>query len=357
MAGFQNVVLTDQDDQNLPDDMSLEQIIDLGKGGKPGQPEEIEIGIEDPLDTGKPHAVDLDDDGNEIEIIDDTPDPRDRGRPAAPPVTPEDDFIATEAELQTYRSNRTRQRVENLAKRGHEERRAKEEAIRRESAAIEYAKTLAQENAELRRIQQATANAQLTATKDAAEARMREAQAKYKDAVEKADPEEMAVATAELSRASAFLAAIPDAPRPLPPPKPAPQVSQYSERMAGWLSRNQWFATDQRLHNTAMGYHHVAVAQGLTPDSEQYYAFIDRNMSAHLGGPAPAPAPEQRHQSAQPKPRHVAPVNPAEPSQRATPAKGKIVLTQSQRSIADALGVPYIEYAKQLQQYDRSKQS
>lgn len=354
---FHNVVLNDSPGTDVPDDLSLEQLIDLGKGGKTPPDEDVEIGIEDPLDTGRPHAVDLTEEPEEeVEIVDDTPDPRDRGRPVAPPVTPEDDFITTDAELQSYRSNRTRQRVETLAKRGHEERRAKEEALRRESAAIEYAKRIHAENAELRRIQNATAAAQLQSTREAAEGKMREARAKYKDAVERADPEEMATATAELTQASAFLAAIPEAPRQLPPPTPAPAVSQYSDRMSNWLNRNQWFQTDQRLHNTAMGYHHVAVAQGLTPDSEQYYSFIDRNMSAHLGGTAPAPAPEQRQTQQPPKPRHVAPVNPAEPAARAAPTKGKIVLSQSQRAIADALGVPYIDYAKQLQRYEQGKQ-
>lgn len=338
--GFTTVNLG-ADDVEVPDgDMSFEQIAALSPDKKPAAaPAEEEPEIEEEADESG------------IEVVDDT-DPADRGRPVAAADTPENDFVVTESELQSYKAKRTQERIATLARKGHEERRAKQEVLKQNNHLVDYGKTLYAENEKLRQMVQREALARIEATKRAAEGELLQAQAEYKEAFEQADPEKITAATTKLSRASTILSSLPTAP-PVVPAAPQPDVAQVSPRLSAWVQKNQWFTSDQRLHNTAMGYHQIALAQGVPPDTDQYYDFIDRNMSAHLGGPAPTTAPAQtRPAAAAPaKPRFVAPVNPSGTSDaKPAPAKsGKVVLSKSEVDMARALGVPLVDYARQKQ--------
>ena len=82
------------------------------------------------------------DDKFEVEIEDDTP-PADRGRKAAPP--PED---PTEDELNSY-DEKVQARIKKFTRGYHDERRAKEEALRERQAAEAYAKQVYEENKRL----------------------------------------------------------------------------------------------------------------------------------------------------------------------------------------------------------------
>ena len=74
----------------------------------------------------------------EIEVVDDTP-PKDRGRkPSEPPEE------VTEEELEGY-SEKVRKRLQHFSKGYHDERRAKEAAIREKQAMEELAQKMAEE--------------------------------------------------------------------------------------------------------------------------------------------------------------------------------------------------------------------
>jgi hypothetical protein len=79
----------------------------------------------------------------EIEVEDDTPE-ADRGRKAAPP--PQD---VTDEELENY-SEKVKSRIKHFSKGYHDERRAKEAALREREALEDYAKNLIAENNKLK---------------------------------------------------------------------------------------------------------------------------------------------------------------------------------------------------------------
>src|ERR1035437_3176924 len=84
------------------------------------------------------------DDGSEIEIIDDTPEV-DRGRPTAnePPSD------VTDEELSQYSKGRPADRIRQLGKGIHDERRAKETASRERDEALRLAQSIVVENQRL----------------------------------------------------------------------------------------------------------------------------------------------------------------------------------------------------------------
>ena len=79
----------------------------------------------------------------EIEVEDDTP-PEDRGRKPSEP--PQD---VTDEELENY-SEKVKSRIKHFSKGYHDERRAKETALREREALEEYAKNLIAENNKLK---------------------------------------------------------------------------------------------------------------------------------------------------------------------------------------------------------------
>ena len=114
----------------------------------------------------------------EVEIEDDTP-PEDRGR--KPMKEPVDD--PTEDELASY-DEKVQNRIKKFTRGYHDERRAKEQALREREAAETYAKQIIEEN---KRLQQQLANGSqkyIETSKSAAETRLDSAKDKLKTAFE-----------------------------------------------------------------------------------------------------------------------------------------------------------------------------
>jgi hypothetical protein len=45
-----------------------------------------------------------------------------------------------------------------------------------------------------------------------------------------------------------------------------------------WIKQHPEFFTDPKFNSQAMGYHNLAVAEGLTPDTPEYFAYIEEGM-------------------------------------------------------------------------------
>src|SRR5210317_2618387 len=98
--------------------------------------EDVEVSVEDDED---------DSDDFEYEVVDDTP-PQDRNRKPLP-----NDIVEglEQDEAEEY-SAKVKQRIDQLKKAWHDERRAKEEAAREREAAAQYAQQIMQERDRLR---------------------------------------------------------------------------------------------------------------------------------------------------------------------------------------------------------------
>ena len=120
----------------------------------------------------------------QVEVVDDTPE-QDRGRPPMkePPAEVTDD------ELAQY-SEGVKKRIQHISKGYHEERRAKEAALREREEAVRLAQTLMEEN---KKLQSNLGQGQ--------QALLEQAKAKYKAAYESGDSDALVAAQEELTAA------------------------------------------------------------------------------------------------------------------------------------------------------------
>ena len=130
----------------------------------------------------------------EIEVEDDTP-AADRGRtPSEPPAEVTDD------ELESY-SEKVKKRIQHFSKGYHDERRAKEQALREREAVESYAKQLIEENNRLKSDGIKSQNALIESAKRQVEAEMLAAKRAYKDAYERGESDAILEAQQQLNNA------------------------------------------------------------------------------------------------------------------------------------------------------------
>ena len=280
----------------------------------------------------------------EIEVVDDTPE-EDRGRkPGDPPPEVTDD------ELEGY-SKSVRARIGHISRGYHDERRAKEAALREREEAVRVAQSLIEENRRLKGGTDQANSLLLAEAKRTAEHELANAKRLYKDAYESGDPDRVVEAQEKLTEAKLKTDKLANLrPRPLqapenevkPQPQPAPVVPR-DERAAKWQGDNPWFGSDDEMTAFALGLHQKLVKSGVDPTSDDYYVKINSRMRKVF----PEQFGEQVEEDDQPKAKAQARANVVAPATRSTAPK-KIVLTQSQVSIAKRLGVSLEDYAKQV---------
>ena len=314
---------------------------------------------------GKP--VDTqEDDGFEIEIEDDTP-RKDRGR--KPDDTPPED--PTEDELASY-DEKVQQRIKKFTRGYHDERRAKEEALREREAAETLAKQLWEQNQQLQNQVQAGSKAYIETSKTSAEMEFENAKKKYKEAYESGDSDAVVDAQAEISRATLKLDKIRNM-RPLQAQQNSVQPQQstanqprVSERDERWMQKNTWFGTDPEMTASALGLHQKLTKE-LGADrvgSDDYYERVDATMRRRFPeyfedtqsyeDDAPSKKASEPAYEDEPPRRATKPATVVAPASRSTPPN-RIRLKQSEAAIARRLGVPLEEYAKQVAQLKRGE--
>lgn len=289
-----------------------------------------------------------DDTGFEVEVVDDTP-PQDRGRkPADPPSEVTDD------ELEGY-SEKVKKRIQHFTRGYHDERRAKEAALREREEALRVAQAILEENKKLKSTVNQSQEALLEQAKRAADIELAQAKAQFRAAYEEGDPDK--VTAAQESMTAAKLKADKVANFKLPalqqensaveqkniaPAQPQPPVDP---RVTAWHQENPWFGSDDEMTSFALGLHQKLIKQGVDPQSDDYYDAINRRMRQVFPDQFEEAEPEE-------KPRRKPVVAPA----TRTTAPRKIVLTTSQQAIAKRLGLTLEQYARQVAE-DMRKQN
>lgn len=284
----------------------------------------------------------------ELEIVDDTP-PEDRGRkPSEPPKD------VTEEELESY-SEKVRQRIKHFSKGYHDERRAKEQALRERQELERITRQLYEKVQQLEGEGTKSRTALLEQAKRAADAELEAARKKYREAYEAGDTDAVISAQEELTSAKWRVEQISRA-------KPATSLQergtpvqttqqqavqpQVDQKAQAWQQENTWFGTDEEMTAYALGLHQKLVKNGVDPQSDEYYETINSRMrktfSEYFGEMGMEDEPPAKGKQTQSKQTNV-----VAPATRSTAPK-KIRLTQTQVSIAKRLGVPLEEYAKQL---------
>jgi hypothetical protein len=305
--------------------------------------------------TGKDKSAVAEEDGMEIEVVDDTP-VADRGRKASPP--PEE---VTDGELENY-SEKVKRRIQHFSKGYHDERRAKEQALREREAAESYAQQVLEENKRLKDSGSKNQNALLESAKRQVEGELEAAKRAYKDAYEAGETDAIVEAQQQLNSAQIRIDKVnsfkPDRvaqETPLQPTAnqvqpqvqaPQPQQVARDEKAESWRATNEWFGSDDEMTAFALGYHNKLVKEGIDPQTDTYYEKINTRMREVF--------PEQLDdgiEDGNEEPRQKS-SNVVAPATRSTAPK-KVRLNQTQISLAKKLGVPLTEYAKQVAELRR----
>jgi hypothetical protein len=302
--------------------------------------------------TPEPDDIKVEAEDENVEIVDDTP-PEDRNR--APMSEPPKEV--TEEELAKYSDQSLKARLAHLGRGYHEERRAKEAALREREEAIRAAQAIADENKKLKGSLSQGQTALLDQAKKVVNNELETAKRKYKEAYEAGDSDALVAAQEELTSArikfdklATFRPAPVEEKQPEPEAAPAHEpASRVDPRVVDWRNRNAWFGDNRKMTAYAIAVHEDLVQnERVSPSSDEYFKRLDAEMRERFPDKFESKEPEDA-----PSPRAKA-SNVVAPATRSTAPK-KIVLTKSQVEIAKRLQVPLELYARKVAEQMRSQ--
>ena len=270
----------------------------------------------------------------EVEVVDDTP-KKDRNRKASEP--PED---VTEEELEDY-SEKVRKRIQHFSKGYHDERRAKEEAVRQQQEYERVTQQLMEENKKLKGNVNKNQTALLEQAKKNTAIESENAKRAYKEAYESGDSDAVLEAQDKLTNvklkserlANFKIPALQEKETPVEQ-KTETASAQIDARAADWQKTNTWFNVDDEMTSLALGLHTKLVKQGVSPQSDEYYETIDTRMRQVFPDNFEDAEPKRKTQVVAPASRSTAPK--------------KVTLTRTQVQIAKRLGLTPEQYARQV---------
>lgn len=300
-----------------------------------------------PTDKSKEPDNELD-----IEVVDDVPE-KDRNKKAAP--APDE---VTDTELEGY-SEKVKKRIQHFTRSYHDERRAKEQALREREELERLAAGLLEETKALKAAAGKNQTALVTQAKQAAQLELDAAKAEYRKAYEAGDTEKVIEAQELWTKAQLKLDRVNNF-RPAPlqdqttdvknerntqSPSPAPTRAPDAKAVK-WAQENPWFGSDDEMTAYALGVHNKLVKAGVHPNSDEYYEKLDSRMrhtfSENFSDEVADGGSDGDDRAPAPKPKATVAA-----ASRGT-APRKVRLTQTQVQLAKRLGVPLEEYAKSV---------
>ena len=268
----------------------------------------------------------------EVEVVDDTPE-EDRNRPPMKEA-PAD---VTDEELASYSDN-AKKRIQHFSKGYHEERRAKEAALREREEALRFAQAMAEENKKLQANLGQGQHALLEQAKKVVAQEVEAAKRQYKEAYEAGDSDALVAAQEALTTAKIKAEKVNNF-RPalqkqetVVKPEPQPPAPQVDPKVSAWKESNPWFGENKRMTAVALTIHQELVDSGVDTRSDAYFDRINAEMRQVFPDAFPSEKPVRRATVVAPATRSTAP--------------RKIVLTKSQENIAKRLGLTNEQYAR-----------
>ena len=283
----------------------------------------------------------------DLEIEDDTP-AADKGKEPLPKDKVEELENDT---LEDY-SERVKQRMAQLKKVWHDERRAKESADRERQEAIKFAQQIAEENKKLKTTLSSGEETYLHTLKGALEQQLHSAKRDYREAYDLGDSEKIIEAQQKMNDAQFRLS---EAQRYTPQykttlqeeqnevyiPQSQPQAPKPDNKALAWQDKNDWFGKDEEMTSLALGVHEKLVRSGISPTSDEYYRRIDSTMQKRF----PENFGDATLDEDQPAER-TKPSNVVAPATRSTAPK-KVRLTKTQVALAKKFGITPEQYARE----------
>ena len=335
----------------IPDELKDEDTTEVeleSKQDKEDYEEAVEAKKEVKKET-KPKQEELD---FEIEEEDDTP-PEDRNRDPLPKEVVEE---LENDNLDDY-SSRVKERMAQLKKVYHDERREKERAAREKEEAIRYAQQIIEENKKLKTTLSSGEEDYLNTLKEKYETDLAVAKRDYREAYDAGDSEKIIEAQTKLNEAQFKLQnAMGMKPQyqaeALQTPENSVQIQQQQQvqnnvakpdsRALEWQDSNKWFGQDEEMTSLALGLHEKLVRSGVNPSSEEYYRRIDDTMQKRFPEYFGDTDSLEEDKPAQRKPSTV-----VAPATRSTAPK-KVRLTKTQLALAKKFKLTPEQYAREL---------
>lgn len=301
------------------------------------------------VNTTEEVKVTIEDDDTEVEIniVDDTP-AQDRDRKPLPKEIVED---LENDDLSDY-SDRVKERMAQLRKVYHDERRDKESAAREREEAIRFAQSIQEENKRLKSNLTSGEQTYIQAVASAADKEMTLAKRDYREAYDSGDTDKIIDAQQRMNEAQFKLSQVQNY-RPqyentlqntgndvyIQPERP--QVPKPDRKALAWQDKNSWFGQDEEMTSLALGLHEKLVRSGVNAASEEYYTTIDKTMRKrfpeYFGDDSlDVETPAQRK-----KPSTV-----VAPASRSTAPK-KVHLTKTQLALAKKFNLTPEQYARE----------
>jgi len=317
--------------------------------------EQTEFKFPDEVEAEKVEAKQEVNDNIEVKLEDDTP-PEDRGRKPLPKEMVDE---LEKDDLEEY-SEKVKKRLGQMKKVWHDERRAKEAALREREEALRFAQIREQE---IRQLKQRLGNGEKAYIEEVTKSANNDltvAKERLKQAYEAGDAEKIAEAQESLTEAKFKIKQyenfrpslqqedtrvqanqqfqVPQAPQPVSDPK-----------AEAWREKNAWFGTDEEMTALALGLHEKLVRSGVDPRSDDYYDRVNATMRKrfpdYFNEEVEEERPTQTRQDE--KPARTKPANVVAPVTRGT-APRQIRLTPTQVAIAKKLGLSNEMYAREL---------
>ena len=275
----------------------------------------------------------------EIEIEDDTPEP-DQNRKNLPKELVE----RLDSDELTEYDDKVKDKIYQLKKVWHDERREKERIARENQEAIKAAQKLMAENKKLKSQFASTAQNEVNLELEAAKKQ-------YKDAYELGDSEKVLEAQQKLNEVNFKAQRIKSLQTPKNSVKEkedkAPAALPPDAKALEWQKKNDWFGKDDEMTSLALGLHEKLVKQNgpAYATTDEYYNRINETMRKrfpeHFDTDSDDAEVETKETTKAKPAAVVAPVT------RTTSSK-KIRLTTSQVNLAKKLGLSPEQYAKEM---------
>jgi hypothetical protein len=339
----------------IPDELLDEEEVEVkaNKADKVAQEQntgDVEIPEEAPAQPKKeaePVQGELDFD---IEVEDDTP-KADRNRQPLPEEIKEELDADT---LDDY-SDRVKNRMAQLKKAWHDERRAKEAADRERAEAARVAEQIMSENRKLKETLSTGEADYLKTLQEKYTSDLAIAQREYREAYDAGDSEKLVEAQTKMNEAQYKLGQAQDRQpqynqETLQTDENAvssrqdtvkPSVPRPDAKALAWQEKNTWFGQDEEMTSLALGLHEKLVRSGVNPSSEEYYRSIDSTMQKRFPEYFGTDTLEEA------KPAQRKPSTVVAPATRSTGPK-KVRLTKTQLALAKKFKLTPEQYAREL---------
>jgi len=291
----------------------------------------------------------------EIEIEDDTPE-EDRNRTPMPKPLVEE---LEKDELDRY-DDSVKEKLKQMRKVWHDERRAKEEAYREQQEAVRLAQKLMDENKRIKGVLDTGGKEYAAVLKNAASLELDAAKREYREAYDAGDADRLVEAQQKLNLANFKILQAQNFTVPslqeesndvqrVPEQTQTPVQQPVNPKLAAWQNRNPWYGRDEEMTASALGLHEkLKNNRTVAIGSDEYFAILDKTIRKRFPEHFEA---EESESNTSTEPAPTKPSTVVAPAVRST-ASNKVRLKASQVALAKKLGLTPEQYAIELRKLE-----